>query len=104
MANYKYEPYECEHKAEDEEDEIVEISDEDEGIQVVDVVGVETSIHRTKNEDPDDVVNNNISHLNIGVDTKQNLVKTEDDNCEEFKDAAAIQHNSAAKDVECKFN
>ena len=32
MANYTFEPFECEHKAEEEEDEIMEISDEDEGI------------------------------------------------------------------------
>merc|ERR1719447_2147825 len=75
MANYKsdedpdFEP--CEHTAEDEEDEIVEISDE---IQVIDVVG---------------------------DDTKPKLIKIEDDNCEEMKDAAAIQPYSAAKDIEC---
>ena len=108
MANYKsdedldFEP--CEHKADDEEDEIVQISDEDEEIQVVEVIDVEASILPTKNEDLDKV--NEIQVIDVvGVDTKPNLIKIEDDNCEELKDAAAaIQLCSAAKDIECKFN
>jgi len=101
MANYKsdedpdFEP--CEHTA---EDEIVEISDEDEEIQVVEVIGVEASIHRTKNEDFDEV--NEIQVIDVvGVDTKPKLIKIEDDNSEEMKDEAAIQPYSAAKDIEC---
>jgi len=90
MANYKsdedpdFEP--CEHTAEDEEDEIVEISDEDEEIQVVGVIGVEASIHRMENEDLDEV--NEIQVIDVvGDDTKAKLIKIEDDNCEEMKDA-----------------
>merc|ERR1712183_1203227 len=101
ISNYKsdedpdFEP--CEHTA---EDEIVEISDEDEEIQVVEVIGVEASIHRTKNEDFDEV--NEIQVIDVvGVDTKPKLIKIEDDNSEEMKDAAAIQPYSAAKDIEC---
>ena len=81
----------------------MEISDEDEEIQVVEVIGVEASIHRTKNEDFDEV--NEIQVIDVvGVDTKPKLIKIEDDNSEEMKDEAAIQPYSAAKDIECKVN
>merc|ERR1739838_929814 len=77
MVNYKsdedldFQPYE--HKA---EDIIVEISDEDKEIQVIGVVG---------------------------DDSKPKLVKIENEDLvnEELKDAAAIQFDSAANDIEC---
>jgi len=117
MANYKsdedldFEP--CEHNA---EDETVEISDEDEEIQVVEVIGVEASIHQTKHEDLDDEVNeihqtkhedldNEVNEIQVidvvGVDTKSKLIKIEDENCKELMNAAATQLSSAAKDIEC---
>merc|ERR1712183_176870 len=37
----------------------------------------------------------------VGDDMKPKLITIEDDNCEEMKDAAAIQPYSAAKDIEC---
>merc|ERR1711931_579512 len=56
----------------------------------------------TKNEDFDEV--NEIQVIDVvGVDTKPKLMKIEDDNCDEMKDAAAaaIHPYSAAKDIEC---
>jgi len=104
MVNYKsdedldFQPYE--HKA---EDEIVEISDEDKEIQVVEAIGVEASIHPTKNEDLDDE-DNEIQVIDVvGDDSKPMLVKIENEDMvnEELKDAAAIQVDSAANDIEC---
>jgi hypothetical protein len=106
MVNYKsyedldFQPYE--HKA---EDEIVEISDEDKEIQVVEAIGVEASIPPTKNEDLDDE-DNEIQVIDVvGDDSKPKLVKIENEDLvnEELKDAAvaAIQVDSAANDIEC---
>merc|ERR1739838_173417 len=106
MVNYKpdedldFQPYE--QKA---EDEIVEISDEDKEIQVVEAIGVEASIHPTKNEDLDDE-DNEIQVIDVvGDDSKPKLVKIENEDLvnEELKDAAvaAIQVDSAANDIEC---
>merc|ERR1739838_398763 len=104
MVNYKsdedidFQPYE--HKA---EDEIVEISDEDKEIQVVEAIGVEASIHPTKNEDLDDE-DNEIQVIDVvGDDSKPKLVKIENEDLVngELKDAAAIQVDSAANDIEC---
>merc|ERR1739838_1152177 len=106
MVNYKsdedldFQPYE--HKA---EDEIVEISDEDKEIQVVEAIGVEASIHPTKNEDLDDE-DNEIQVIDVvGDDSNPKLVKIENEDLvnEELKDAAvaAIQVDSAANDIEC---
>merc|ERR1739838_344096 len=105
-----FQPYE--HKAEvkiveisDEdkaEDEIVEISD-DKDIQVVEAIGVEASIHPMKNEDLDDE-DNEIQVIDVvGDDSKPMLVKIENEDMvnEELKDAAAIQVDSAANDIEC---
>ena len=94
-----FQPYE--HKA---EDEIVEISDDKE-IQVVEAIGVEASIHPMKNEDLDDE-DNEIQVIDVvGDDSKPKLVKIENEDLvnEELKDAAAIQVDSAANDIECKF-
>merc|ERR1739838_1020772 len=106
MVNYKsdedleFQPYE--HKA---EDVIVEISDEDKEIQVVEAIGVEASIHPTKNEDLDDEDNENQVIDVVGDDSKPKLVKIENEDLvnEELKDAAvaAIQVDSAANDIEC---
>merc|ERR1739838_794956 len=88
-----------EHKA---EDEIVEISD-DKDIQVVEAIGVEASIHPMKNEDLDDE-DNEIQVIDVvGDDSKPMLVKIENEDLvnEELKDAAAIQVDSAANDIEC---
>merc|ERR1739838_451075 len=106
MVNYKsdedldFQPHE--HKA---EDEIVEISDEDKEIQVVEAIGVEASIHPTKNEDLDDE-DNEIQVIDVvGDDSKPMLVKIENEDLvnEELKDAAvaAIRVDSAANDIEC---
>merc|ERR1739838_148690 len=106
MVNYKsdedldFQPNE--HKA---EDEIVEISDEDKEIQVVEAIGVKASIHPTKNEDLDDE-DNEIQVIDVvGDDSKPKLVKIEKEDLvnEELKDAAvaAIQVDSAANDIEC---
>merc|ERR1739838_897755 len=106
MVNYKsdedleFQP--CEHKA---ENIIVEISDEDKEIQVVEAIGVEASIHPTKNEDLDDE-DNEIQVIDVvGDDSKPKLVKIENEDLvnEELKDAAvaAIQVDSAANDIEC---
>merc|ERR1739838_303174 len=92
-----FQPYE--HKA---EDEIVEISDDKE-IQVVEAIGVEASIHPMKNEDLDDE-DNEIQVIDVvGDDSKPMLVKIENKDMvnEELKDAAAIQVDSAANDIEC---
>merc|ERR1739838_544730 len=92
-----FQPYE--HKA---EDEIVEISDDKE-IQVVEAFGVEASIHPMKNEDLDDE-DNEIQVIDVvGDDSKPMLVKIENKDMvnEELKDAAAIQVDSAANDIEC---
>jgi len=90
-----FQPYE--HK-----DEIVEISDDKE-IQVVEAIGVEASIHPMKNEDLDDE-DNEIQVIDVvGDDSKPKLVKIENEDLvnEELKDAAAIQVDSAANDIEC---
>merc|ERR1739838_1070177 len=111
MVNYKsdedldFQPYE--HKA---EDEIVEISDEDKEIQVVEAIGagveangVEASIHPMKNEDLyDEDIEIQVIDV-VGDDIKPKLVKIENEDLvnEELKDAAAIQDDSAANDIEC---
>merc|ERR1739838_1179549 len=106
MVNYKsdeeldFQPYE--HKA---EDEIVEIADEDKEIQVVEAIGVEASIHPTKNEDLDDE-DNEIQVIDVvGDDSKPKLVKIENEDLvnKELKVAAvaAILVDSAANDIEC---
>merc|ERR1739838_519668 len=102
MVNYKtdedldFQPYE-------QKDEIVEISDEDKEIQVVEAIGVKASIQPMKNEDLDDE-DNEIQVIDVvGDDSKPKLVKIENEDMvnEELKDAAAIQVDSAANDIEC---
>jgi len=104
MVNYKtdedldFQPYE-------QKDEIVEISDEDKEIQVVEAIGVKASIQPMKNEDLDDE-DNEIQVIDVvGDDSKPKLVKIENEDLvnEELKDAAvaAIQVDSAANDIEC---
>merc|ERR1739838_817430 len=102
MVNYKtdedldFQPYE-------QKDEIVEISDEDKEIRVVEAIGVKASIQPMKNEDLDDE-DNEIQVIDVvGDDSKPMLVKIENEDMvnEELKDAAAIQVDSAANDIEC---
>merc|ERR1739838_512026 len=102
MVNYKtdedldFQPYE-------QKDEIVEISDEDKEIQVVEAIGVKASIQPMKNEDLDDE-DNEIQVIDVvGDDIKPKLVKIENEDMvnEVLKDAAVAAIQAAANDIEC---